>query len=654
MERIARLGAPHPILPALLCFVILAAGCDTPVGVRRVGREKVYRETTANALSSGTPSLHSTQVLERANLGVLWEKDRHKALEALYKRADQELPFVKAGAPAGSLSSVMDLGRDLLFALSELSSIAAAESGRREDWLATVVYAHTYLFHPAVRGALDPFDPRFRLAADIYNSALTESLRKRDGDIDLAGGTFELPFGTLRLGSSRPGFPWGPEEFDRFVPAQDFRIRGLRERNRVPGLGTPLIALRTRRAAPADQGPPKLAHTTIQRAIFPATAVIRPTVVERDPSGRLRIDATIELYATFNVHEVELGGIKVPLEADLTAPIAYALQESPIWKFEIQGLFSDTPKGLEPGLYLVEPYTPGKIPLVLVHGTASSPARWAETLNGLKSYREIREGYQIWLFIYPTGNPILYSSYLLRKSLEEAMDVLDPERRDPALRRMVLAGHSQGGLLVKLQSIDSGGRLWDSLVQRNPAVATLPAEQQERLRGFVECRPLPFVQQAVYIATPHRGSYQAGRWYSRIVSSLIAPPRLFKRFLRDILKDDMVKIPEEAMEKIPTSFDQMTTDNPFIKLLASIPTDPSVHAHSIIPVKQEGPPAEGDDGVVRYKDAHIDEADSELVVPSGHSCQGHPFTILELRRILREHLATGRGEPAAATVGPAQ
>ena len=43
------------------------------------------------------------------------------------------------------------------------------------------------------------------------------------------------------------------------------------------------------------------------------------------------------------------------------------------------------------------------------------------------------------------------------------------------------------------------------------------------------------------------------------------------------------------------------------------------------------------DGVVEYDSAHIDGVESELVVRSGHSTQGKPETIAEVRRILRLH-----------------
>ena len=81
----------------------------------------------------------------------------------------------------------------------------------------------------------------------------------------------------------------------------------------------------------------------------------------------------------------------------------------------------------------------------------------------------------------------------------------------------------------------------------------------------------------------------------------------------------------------------MSPGNPFILGLQGIPVVPSVKVNSIVAVEGDGPVEKGDDGVVRYESAHIDGVESELVVRSGHSTQGNPHTIEEVRRILRLH-----------------
>lgn len=59
--------------------------------------------------------------------------------------------------------------------------------------------------------------------------------------------------------------------------------------------------------------------------------------------------------------------------------------------------------------------------------------------------------------------------------------------------------------------------------------------------------------------------------------------------------------------------------------------------HSIIAIDGDGPVEQGNDGVVAYESAHLENADSKLVVRSMHSVQGHPSAIREVERILREH-----------------
>ena len=152
----------------------------------------------------------------------------------------------------------------------------------------------------------------------------------------------------------------------------------------------------------------------------------------------------------------------MPLEIESTAALAYTLAESPVWQQEIKGFLQGAGVIDEKSqLVALSPYQPGHIPVVLVHGTASSAGRWAQMLNELGNDPRIHEHYQFWLFSYDTGNPVLYSAMLLREALTAAPSThLQRQAPDPALDRMVVIGHSQGGLLAKLTAIESGDRFW--------------------------------------------------------------------------------------------------------------------------------------------------------------------------------------------------
>jgi hypothetical protein len=276
------------------------------------------------------------------------------------------------------------------------------------------------------------------------------------------------------------------------------------------------------------------------------------------------------------------------------------------------------------------------IPVVFVHGTASSPARWAEMANELLGDPAIASRYQLWFFIYNSGNPIALSAMRLRESLIAVRKDVDPDGKDSALNEMVVIGHSQGGLLTKMTVVDSGTRFWDSRTKIPFDKADLDPETRDLLARAMFVKPLPFVNEVIFIATPHRGSYMASNPIVKFGNKFInLPGGLAKSAVQ------LGKLRESrAMGTpfvIPTALDNMDASNPFIKTLASLPIAPSVHAHSIIPVQGRGPVEDGNDGVVEYKSAHIDGVESELVVRSGHSTQATPETIEEVRRILYEH-----------------
>jgi hypothetical protein len=121
------------------------------------------------------------------------------------------------------------------------------------------------------------------------------------------------------------------------------------------------------------------------------------------------------------------------------------------------------------------------IPVVFVHGTASSPARWAEMANELLGDPAIASRYQLWFFIYNSGNPIPLSAMRLRESLVAVRKDVDPDGKDPALNDMVVIGHSQGGLLTKMTVVDSGTRFWNIITKVPFDKAELDPENRDLL-----------------------------------------------------------------------------------------------------------------------------------------------------------------------------
>jgi pimeloyl-ACP methyl ester carboxylesterase len=630
----------------LLTALLLAPGCGSiPVRVERADPKSVHRELTATVLSTGKPSMRSVQFLERHGL-----RDRY------------------ADDPVGTLAEIhAGLGaagdHRRLSALGELCFDHATRSGDRRYFVLAAAYSYALLFPGAGVETLDPSDPRVRLAYDLYNRGLTEALpAPKPGRVQFALSTRKTPIGTLELEFSEDEIYWAGHRLTDFVPAADYEVYGIRNRYRRPGIGAALSAqigdVEKEGAVPAERFLPGIR--------VPATAFVRFYDIRSTLlTGELR--GKIEIYTPDEGLSVAIDGRHVPLEIESTSALASTFAEATLWDFELRGFFSGAFRPLrkavtdavagqpsvaqeagDEGLMFVHPYRRGRIPLVLVHGTASSPARWADLVNEVENDRLLWDRYQIWLFLYNTGNPIGYSGGLLRRSLERAVQELDPEGTDEALRRMVVIGHSQGGLLAKLTAVDSGSRFWSVVSETPPEQLDLDPDVRTTLKLGTFFTPEPFVKRVVFVCTPHRGSYLASFSIAGLVSDFVSAPSNLTQVFTELVTRNEDKLLVRNLARLPTSIDNMTPGNPFIKTLVDLPVAPGIHAHSIIAVKGGKAGSGGSDGVVRYDSAHLDGVGSEFIVDSSHSAQSLPATIEEVRRILLLH-----ARDAAAPAGPA-
>ena len=100
----------------------------------------------------------------------------------------------------------------------------------------------------------------------------------------------------------------------------------------------------------------------------------------------------------------------------------------------------------------------------------------------------------------------------------------NPDGRDPAFDQMVLLGHSMGGLLSHMMTVDSGDKLWQLNSDRPFDEILGPPEVLDELQHYLFFEPLPFVKRVVFLATPHRGSDLSRGMVGRVGSSLITEP----------------------------------------------------------------------------------------------------------------------------------
>jgi pimeloyl-ACP methyl ester carboxylesterase len=615
-RRLAVLGA--------LCLAL--AACAGPVYTTRADPKVVLRELDQSAITAGEPSLPTRN--------VLYERGLFEAFGEHPEAAIAELHRVMAATQAD---------QDMLFALAELSFLHGQAAKKKSYYLAAAVYAYAFLF-PEKAGDAGPgrFDPRLRTAADLYNWALILSFRSDAGsEVVPQGGTFKLPFGQLEVAFDPAALRAGDREMFGFVPIGELEVHGLAMRYRWPGLGAPLAAS----IRPIDASKPgrDLVAPRIKVAV---TALLRISEARRALVQGEPLTSRLELHLAWDAESVSVAGERVPLELQPSAALALTFTGVPILELETLGFLGRLTGFMKdrPPLVSSTPYKPGLIPVVFVHGTESSIVRWAEMYNRRLADPEIRSRFQFWFFQYDSGNPIVLSSLLLRDSLRAALERLDPEGKDPALRRMVLIGHSQGGLLVKMQVIASGDQIWDSVSKKPLDQLELSDKTRDLMRRAIFVKPLPEVSRVVFICTPHRGSFVAARNIIRnLVRALVALPANLTGLDAELIRN------RDALQSgvspiVPSAVDNMSPHHNFILALQKIPIASSVKDHSIIAIETDGPVEQGNDGVVEYSSAHIEPVESELIVrPSSHSTQGNPHTIEEVRRVLRLHVGLKTG-----------
>lgn len=627
-RKTARQARPAQVL-LLLLAVLGLGGCAASVGVQPNHPRETYAEISVSAISADDYSRFSRDVLTRFNLMQTFAEDPKQVLAFLHQEAEN------------------GYRNDLVFALAELNYFVGMRSRQhnigqaQSHFLAAALYAHLYLLGKDWLEPPNPFERRFRIACDLYNNGLAEALTDANGTLQLAPARVDLPVGQFAYTLDVSKFHQETSQFARFVSTDRYGVRGLSRRNREAGLGAPIIAIEKK----PEESP--MFRTS------PGTLLLRfdchlQDIREGSCAGAL------ELYSTFDHTEVAINDRTIPLERDLTAQMAYTIDQPYLqWAGFAEFLYGTG--SIKTGVFPMQPYAPDKIPLVLVHGTFSSPIAWAEMVNTLRADPILARKYQIWNFFYDSGKRIGITGQELRQALTTLVDKVDPQGTNQALRQMVIIGHSQGGIVTRMMVTDSG----DAFVRMatGKSLAELDLSEEDRLRIEREAvhKPFPFVSRVVFIATPHRGSFLSKNWVRTLVLKVIALPKGVMESTAGLIRTAQQLGVSEAMAQDfirQTSLDVMAPDSPVLQTLAGIPVVASVKAHSIIAIDGDEVPPEGDDGVVEYTSAHLENAASEFVVRSGHSCQSHPLVIEEVRRILLAHLKEHQHLPARTPPAP--
>jgi pimeloyl-ACP methyl ester carboxylesterase len=466
--------------------------------------------------------------------------------------------------------------------------------------------------------------PRGR-SGEIYRSCLIKLVTtgrhfgrfdpKRGLDVRTSDGRITIP-------AHYYGFLRQPTDFDHLIPVGDYKAKDLKSTYRYDGVGIATIVIHHRR--PQERFRRK-------QQTFGATIVLRP----RHDTGFESF--ALEMYDPQRYTEISTPEATIALKRDLSAPTAFVLSRAD--RQNLSGFLQPGSSTSNEGLFMVTPFQPGKIPVVFVHGLLSDPYTWANIANELYARPEVVERFQIWGYEYPTGEPFLVSAATLRRQLLEVQARYDPAWSDTSLSRIVLIGHSMGGLVSKLQVTHSQNRLWDS-VSCKPFQGILAApETRNILADAFFFKPSPMVSRVVFVGTPHRGSPWARRSIGQIASKLVRGPEDGTARHAQLVRENPATFSTEFSERIPTSIDLLESTSPLLQAIDQLPRDGRVQLHTILGEGYLLLGGGNSDGVVPVTSARQSGAVTERMIHAKHrQLHQSPEGIEEILCILQKHV----------------
>ena len=524
---------------------------------------------------------------------------------------------------------------DALHASAEISYLAAEKATDSDKHLALELsfdaaeFSWKYLTTRMHDGSLvDPNQAPHRETADVYNTSVQELLRLvRDTGNYRLGQPLRMPISKrtvdFEIPVPSPGLTCDQLGEFRFVA--DYEVKNLRNRHAKSGVGVPLIVKRAKTSHPLE-------HYYAEGLSYPATAVLRFNENMADE------DAHLELYDTRECGLVNVFENSLPLETDISTPLAWFLTDPKKSLLDTFAFFrTDKAQQLE-GLYMVQPYDPNRIPVLMVHGIWSSPITWMEMFNDLQSDPTLRDNYQFWFYMYPTGQPLTFAAAGLRDRLKELRLKCDPMGQNPTLDQMVVVGHSMGGLMSYLMTVDSEDKLWK-------AMSRVPVEKFETDRDIHnEIQRVFFfegdrsIDRIVTIASPFNGSGYSNVFTRWLTGSLVSLPNATSKLSQLIIRQNNQSL-WDKMFASRTSVDSLNKDSAILRLVGQTTAPEDVHHHNIVGISKGKSMSDLTDGVVKFRSAHREDVESEIKVKATHSeVHRHPDSVAEVQRILLDHL----------------
>jgi hypothetical protein len=158
---------------------------------------------------------------------------------------------------------------------------------------------------------------------------------------------------------------------------------------------------------------------------------------------------------------------------------------------------------------------------------------------------------------------------------------------------------------------------------------------REYFREELFFRHRPEIGRIIFIASPLRGSNLARGLIGSFAAIIIRETTLSSRASREMLRLTRIEDAELRPMRRSNSVDSLSPKSRFLNAMNAIPITPGVPYNTVIGDRGRGDSPNSSDGVVPYWSSHMNGAESERIVPSGHDAHQNPEAIGEVLRILK-------------------
>jgi len=198
----------------------------------------------------------------------------------------------------------------------------------------------------------------------------------------------------------------------------------------------------------------------------------------------------------------------------------------------------------------------------------------------------------------------------------------------------VMVGHSMGGLITSLMIREGGDKLWKQFSDVPSNQLKVSPEAKKQILEFVYFAPRTDLHRVIFVSTPHRGSDLALNPVANFGASLIKLP--FRMLAGD--RSELIRAMRDDVKSVfvapANSVRFLRAKSPLLLSILNLPLSPDIPYHSIVGDRGKGDTPNSSDGVVPYWSSHLEGAQSEKVVPSGHGANENAEGVEEMRRIL--------------------